>query len=226
MKYLSTLTTAAALLIGSCALGHGADLNTSGLKDASGNAYSPIQGFYGEAALGYGFSQGQTVGFASAGADLAATGALFNLRAGYDKVNLAGRLGAGVYAEGSNDFNVTGSVTNGTAHASLGEHWSYGAGAKGFYDYGTGQTYVLAGWEGTDVSVPGGTQHLDGVMWGIGINTKLTKNLYAKVEFDQVYYGTVNWTTPATGTCLGGHANCSLTDVDNRFLAGFGFTLN
>ncbi len=219
MKYLSTLASAAALLIGSCALGYGADLPGS-LKDSNNTVISPIHGLYGEVAVGYGYSQGQTAGFASAGADLAATGTLFNLRAGYDKANLAGKFGAGVYAEGSNAFDVSGGVGN----AKLGEHWSYGSGVKGFYDYGSGQTYILAGWEGTDVSVPGGTKHLDGVMWGIGVNTKIAKNAYAKIEFDQIYYGTINWTAATSGGCMGTNYSCSLTDVDNRILFGVGFT--
>ena len=218
MKRIIILTAAMALLAGA-GLASAADLPGS-LKDSNNTVISPIQGLYGEVAVGYGYSQGQTVGFASAGADLAATGTLFNLRAGYDKANLAGKFGAGVYAEGSNAFDVSGGVGN----AKLGEHWSYGSGVKGFYDYGSGQTYILAGWEGTDVSVPGGTKHLDGVMWGVGVNTKIAKNAYAKIEFNQTYDGTVNWTPATTGTCLGAHANCSLTDVDNRILFGVGFT--
>jgi hypothetical protein len=216
MKRIITLTAAMALLAGA-GLASAADLPGS-LKDSNNTVISPIQGLYGEVAVGYGYSQGQTVGFASAGADLAATGTLFNMRAGFDKINLAGKFGAGIYAEGSNAFNVSGGISG---LGRLSEHWSYGSGVKGFYDYGSGQTYILAGWEGTDVSVPGGTKHLDGVMWGVGVNTKIAKNAYAKIEFNQTYYGTINWTTPATGTSL---ASYSLTDVDNRILFGVGFT--
>ena len=126
MKRIITLTAAMALLAGA-GLASAADLPGS-LKDSNNTVISPIQGLYGEVAVGYGYSQGQTVGFASAGADLAATGTLFNMRAGFDKINLAGKFGAGIYAEGSNAFNVSGGISG---LGRLSEHWSYGSGVKG-----------------------------------------------------------------------------------------------
>lgn len=217
MKLLKTFTAALALIAGA-GLAQAADLTGTSGSTKDGTGYSSIQGFYTELALGYGFSQGDVVGFAPVGANLSATGTLLNLRAGYDKINLAGKFGAGVYAEVGDAFDLRGGI-NGNAFS---ENWSYGAGVKLFYDYGTGQAYVLGGYEGTEITATGASPHLDGGMWGVGVNMKLARNVYAKLEFDQVYYGTVNWTAIQSGSPV----NFSLGNVDNRVMFGFGLTVN
>jgi hypothetical protein len=212
---ISALAGAILALTLGAGVANAADLPAGGLKDGTP---SSLSGFYGEIAVGYGFSQGTVTGLAASGADLAATGALFNIRAGYDKL-LAGRIGAGLWAEGSNGFDVNGNDGGFT----LGQHWSYGGGAKGFYDYGSGQFYALAGYEQTIVSLPGGNRTLDGLLWGIGVSTKLTSHSYVKMEFDQIYNGKINWTAPFGDAAA---QRFGLSEVDNRVLIGVGFSTN
>lgn len=212
MNHIRTLTAAVALIAGVTAAG-AADLLTqaTGLKDGSGGNPS-ISGPYFEVAIGEGFSQDK-IGLPGTGIDLSGTGGLFNLRAGYDLANVAGRFGLGVYGEGSNTFDVNGKV----GPVSFGENWGWGAGGKVFYDHGTGQLYLLAGYAGTDVSAGGVQKTLDGFQWGGGISMKLTKNVYAKMEFDQIYYSDLS--AHVAGTPI------TWAQTDDRVLVGIGYSL-
>jgi hypothetical protein len=214
---ISALAGAILALTLGAGVANAADL-PAGLKDG---APSSLSGFYGEIAGGYGFSQGTVTGLAASGVSLASTGALFNLRGGYDYKFPSARFGVGVWAEGSNAVDV-----NGTSDGfSLGNRWSWGTGGKLFYDYGTGQVYAIGGYEGTQVTATGAsTQYLDGGLWGVGINTKIAKNAYVKLEFDQIYNGAIDWKAVKAGDTAA--SAFSLSQVDNRVLVGIGFTVN
>lgn len=220
MKRLACLVSAVALL--SAGAASAADLYNGSLKDGGilGTPGNPsLHGFYGEIGVGYGFSQAKIGLPDSSGGDLAATGAFFNARAGYDKL-LSGRVGAGVYVQGSNAFDVTGSAGSGSDLVAFGNQWGYGAGAKLFYDYGTGQAYVLLGYEGQDVTLTGtGTHHTDGFLWGGGISVKMTQNTYIGLEAVQIERGSVSGTATGIGSW-------SLGGVDDRVSLRFGVSAN
>ena len=225
MMKIATLTAALALCAGTA---FAADLTSGGLKDSGIAGVGPIQGIYFEMGVGYGFSQDK-IGFSStSGGDLAATGTFFNARLGYDKAGLiGGRFGAGLYVQGSNAFDVNGSIGSSSSLVTSGNQWGYGVGGKLFYDYGGGQAYVLLGYEGQDVSlgVPEagtGSRHTDGILWGGGVSMKLTHNAYIGLEAVQIDRGTISGTF-GTGA---GASTWSFGGADDRVSLRVGISSN
>jgi opacity protein-like surface antigen len=209
---LRTLVSALALLSGAAAA-NAADLYNGGgsgsLKDPA--ATSQISGFYVEGLAGPGFSQNDVAGVAT----LSETGGVAVLRAGYDKANLAGRFGVGIYAEGSDNFDVNGKVP--LATLKFGEQYGWGAGGKVFYDHGLGQVFGVLGWAETQDNVAGTVKTLDGYLWGAGISLKVFGNVYTKIEFDQIHYGDL--TDRVTGV-----GSFKWSQVDDRLLFGIGYS--
>ncbi len=91
MKYLSTLASAAALLIGSCALGYGADLpSATSYKDST--SASTWTGYYLGAQGGYGWDSAVAVGFPDPAS--IANGVVTDLKTGVRPAGLFGGLSA------------------------------------------------------------------------------------------------------------------------------------
>lgn len=218
------LTSIVALLVG-ISTATAADLYNpvnGSLKDPVGSGQ--ICGFYAEASIGPGFTQNNT-GVSSlsgvSGTTLSETGGIGVFTTGYDKCNIAGRFGLGIYGEVSDNFDVNGKVGNVNGKTSnfitFGENYSWGVGGKLFYDHGLGQIYTKLGWAETQDDVNSVVKTYNGFLWGTGISLKITGNVYAKMEFDQIHYtdaSTFVFKTPI-----------KWDQVDDRLLFGIGYSL-
>jgi opacity protein-like surface antigen len=208
MKLKTLFAAIAALFVASAAQAADVYSSNGGLKDAPG-AWS-LGGWYGEFSIGGAFSQTDVANVTTLSSD----GAIFVTRVGYDQSNIIGRIGIGAYAEGSDNFDVNGKADLGQA-IKFSQEWAWGAGGKLFYDHGNGQAYLLFGYAGTNQQAAGITKTENGYEWGGGINLKVTKYTYVKLEIDQIRYtdgSTFLAAMPVKG------------QVDDRFLVGIGFS--
>ena len=236
MRLQAFITSAVAALALAVCSANAADLysNSGSAKDTPGAVVvSSIAGPYVEVAVGPSFSSDKAY-LLGGNATLGSDGGVLNGRAGYDLPipGIGKRFGVGVWGEVGDTFSANGNAsvpTSTPVTIKWNENLTYGGGGKVFYDHGSGQIYAILGYAASDLSVTAtkGAKSVkdnvtaDAVEWGAGISLLLVKNVYAKLEFNQLDYNSQG--LHAISTASG--AGAKIDPVENRVLFGIGISL-
>lgn len=232
MRLQAFITSAVAALALAVCSANAADLysNSGSTKDTPGAVVvSSIAGPYVEVAVGPSFSSDKAY-LLGGNATLGSDGGVLNGRAGYDLPipGIGKRFGVGVWGEVGDAFSANGSLNyGGTPVVTWNENLTYGGGGKVFYDHGGGQVYAILGYaaSGVDITAPNtktgkmvkDSATVDGLEWGAGISLLLIKNVYAKLEFNQIDYNSKSLSALGTGS--------KVDPVENRVLFGVGISI-